>query len=134
LFAGKGIGEFLRSFDQELKAAEWGSSLEYPIVNNRPLSRASFRGWQGATTSNSTALARSRNAARREKAPREWSIIYDMPVGRYLPSTRAGLIDTAQTAKYRHRAVPHTWWRSQPINLPSHRLITGRCRALLFGF
>jgi hypothetical protein len=36
-----------------------------------------FRGWQGATTSNSTAIARSRNAAGREKAPREWFIICD---------------------------------------------------------
>ncbi|MEX2125794.1 MAG: cytochrome c-type biogenesis protein [Woeseia sp.] len=45
--------------------------LVYPVVNNRPFSRATLMtgkgGWQGAATSNSTAIARSRNAARREK-------------------------------------------------------------------
>lgn len=51
--------------------------IVYPVVNNALLSRAIFRGRQGAATSNSAAIARSCNAARREKAPQEWCIIYD---------------------------------------------------------
>jgi hypothetical protein len=44
-------------------------------ANKSAVSVVDFTDWQGATTSNSTAIARSRNAARHEKSLRDCGFI-----------------------------------------------------------
>ena len=72
--------KFAGKFDAEMlpveRPVEHDDLLVPCLVNSLHNSIADFRVWQGAATSHSGAMGRSRNAARRKKTRRIRQVIY----------------------------------------------------------